>query len=177
MISSANLILSFLTVAAQILLLIVFLLAIFSFGFYSKIAEKYLRNSRAIALAFLVALVATCGSLFYSQVAVFVPCELCWMQRIFMYPQVILLGLSLIKKEEHIIDYSLALATVGIAISLYHNMLIYGATSETSCSLSGISCAVKFVIGFDYITIPLMSLTAFAVIILLLLSQKIAKKI
>src|SRR3989344_6570372 len=80
-------------------------------------------GKHGLLLAFIAALISVGGSLFYSQIAGFTPCELCWFQRIFMYPLVFLLGLALLKKNSHIIDYALSLSIVGGIISLYHNYL------------------------------------------------------
>lgn len=135
---------------------------------------NYITN-HGILLAFLVALASSAGSLFYSQIAGFKPCDLCWYQRIFMYPEVLLLGLALIKKETRILDYALSLSVVGAAISLYHNYVYLGfGTSSCQISASGaVSCATKYVVTFGYVTIPMMALTAFLLIITFLVFKKI----
>ena len=50
---------------------------------------------KGFILAFIVALVSMCGSLYYSDVLGYEPCKMCWYQRICMYPEVLLLGLAL----------------------------------------------------------------------------------
>lgn len=130
-------------------------------------------------LAFLVALGSVAGSLFYSEIAGFTPCDLCWFQRIFMYPLVFLLGWALIKKDRTIIDYALALSVLGGLISLYHNyMYYYNGGLNAFCQLSGaqISCIKRYVFEFGYVTIPLMALTAFLVIIIFLVLAKLGRK-
>ncbi len=77
----------------------------------NPIIQFFSRNG--IALAFLVSLFATAISLFYSDVAGFEPCKLCWLQRIFMYPQIFILGLAWFRKDHKIIDYALILAMIG----------------------------------------------------------------
>jgi len=67
----------------------------------------------ALKLAFLVALIATNGSLFYSEYAKFTPCLLCWLQRIFMYPLVVLFAIAVSKKDDKIFTYTLPLAVIG----------------------------------------------------------------
>lgn len=119
-----------------------------------------------VEIAFIVALTATLGSLFFSEVLQWTPCELCWFQRIFMYPQVIILGIALIKKDRHIKYYSLGLSIVGIIISTYHNY-IQRFNIPTSCSFGDASCLTQYTLKFGYITIPLMAFTAFAMIIVL----------
>ncbi len=176
MISIINLSLSVLTFLAQIFLLWVAVFSLFSFEKLKKLAAKFLSEKNTLLIVFFISLLATGGSLFYSQIAHFVPCELCWFQRIFMYPQVLILAVAIIKKENQIIDYSLTLASVGLLISLYQNYLIYTATESATCLISAVSCATKFVLGLGYVTIPLMAATAFATIITILLLQKISNK-
>ncbi len=166
------------TVIGQILII----LAIFYFVFFRKKYNFILKfiGKYALIFAFLIALVATLGSLFYSQVMGFEPCQLCWFQRIFMYPLVILLGFALFKKDDNITDYALSLSVIGGAISLYHNYMYYsnGGLNAT-CQLAGmnvISCVRRYVFEFGYVTIPLMALTAFALIITLLVLHKIRRK-
>jgi len=147
-------------------------------SFFSKrlkrLREFITRNT--FPLAFIIALIATGSSLYYSQIAGFAPCDLCWLQRIFMYPQVVLLGLAWWKKEGHIIDYSLVLLFIGLAFSLYHNYIYYAAQAATFCSISA-PCTQAYTNGFGYITIPLMSLTAFILIGLLLMNKKWASRL
>lgn len=130
-------------------------------------------SKHGMLLAFIVALVSTAASLFYSQYAGFNPCELCWFQRIFMYPLVFLLGLALIKKDSRIVDYALSLAAMGTLIALNHNYLYYGGSGAfCSLSASGVSCVKSYVFEFGYVTIPLMALTGFLLVIACLLFYK-----
>ena len=96
-----------------------------------------------------------------------------------MYPQIIILGLALIKKQyaerNGIADSALALAVVGWLISAYHNYIYYKGLSSVICKL-GESCVINYVKEFGYITIPMMSLTAFSLIIVFLLYQKQNRK-
>ncbi len=128
-----------------------------------------------LLIAFLASLIAMSGSLFYSNVAGFTPCELCWFQRIFMYPQVIILFMALWKKDKKIVDYSLALSVIGALIAGYHYLLQIGVASGLPCSAIGysVSCVKLFVMEFGYITLPLMSFTAFLLIIVSLVFVKI----
>jgi len=138
-----------------------------------KVYSFFSRNS--IKFAFIIACLAMAGSLFYSNYAGFVPCPLCWFQRIFMYPEVILLGLALIKKDENVIDYNLALSVIGLAISIYHNYIYIQGLYSVVCTTAE-SCIAPYVTEFGYITIPMMALTAFALISLLLINKKIYGK-
>lgn len=125
----------------------------------------------SLALAFVVTLTSIAASLFYSEVAGFEPCYLCWLQRIFMYPQLVLLGLALTRKDLRIVDYSLVLALAGGLVSLYHNYIYYGGASPLPCNAFGFgaTCLKRYVLEFGYITIPLMAFTSFLLLISFLL--------
>jgi len=149
---------------------------VFSFIFVrktNKLIGFVTKNS--IPLALLISLMATLGSLFYSEVAGFAPCDLCWFQRIFMYPQVILLGLAWWKKKDTVIDYSLILILIGSLFSLYHNYIYYTAQTTGFCSIVS-PCTQKYILGFGFITIPLMAIIAFVLMGLLLLNRKIRSR-
>ena len=135
-------------------------------------------GKHAIVLIFIVALVSTLGSLFYSEVAGYEPCKLCWLQRIFMYPQVFLLGIALWKKDKNIVDYSLVLSVIGALIAGYHYLLQLGIAPELPCSAVGysVACSKVFVMNFGYITIPLMALTGVVMLILLGTYKKVWDK-
>ncbi len=176
MTQTVSLILSVLTALTQAALAFAVVLFVLDPKRAKALIGKYAFGRNAIRAAFVIALVATAGSLFYSQIAGFVPCELCWFQRIFMYPQVVILGLALWNHDENIIDSSLALAGIGLIVSLYHNFIIYTAVPSAFCSLTSVSCATKTVLGLGYVTIPLMALTAFATLVMILLSGKSQNK-
>ncbi len=126
-------------------------------------------SKHALAFAFVVALVSTIGSLYFSEIAHFEPCRLCWFQRIFMYPQAILLGLALFKKDTKIFSYAVPLSIIGGAISIYNYFLQVSAaagSAASSCSATGVSCASTPFFSYGYIIIPVMALTGFVLIIL-----------
>ncbi len=129
-----------------------------------------------LLFSFLIASVATGSSLYYSQIAGFAPCDLCWIQRIFIYPLVILLGAAVLKKDRGIIDYVLWLCVGGFLVSLYHNYMNWGGV-QASCAIlnSGVSCIKRYVFELGYVTIPMMALTAFSLIIILLLYSKLSE--
>ena len=161
-----------LTVLGQIFIVA----AIIYLIFFRKIKNKLINflTKNTIALAFLVALFSTSASLYYSGIAGFIPCDLCWLQRIFLFPLVIILGLAWLKKKDEAIDYSLALISIGTIISVYHNYIYYTAVSSTFCSITS-PCTQVYVTGYNYLSLPLMSLTAFLMIGLLLLNKKFNK--
>lgn len=131
-----------------------------------------------VVIAFVLSLIAVAGSLTYSNVIGYEPCFLCWWQRIFMYPQVILLGLALVKKEaQSIKKYALALSIIGAPISIYHilvqNSTRIASTAPCLAVSDGASCAVDLVRVFGSITIPMMCLSIFlAIIVVLSFKQK-----
>ena len=119
--------------------------------------------------AWLIALLGTAGSLFFSEVLDYPPCVLCWYQRIALYPLVLVIGVGIAINDRRVALYALPITFAGLAIGVYHNLLYYGIIPEaiTPCT-EGVPCnAVKLeLLGF--ITIPLMSLGAFAAIALCL---------
>ncbi|KKT82954.1 MAG: putative disulfide formation protein [Candidatus Giovannonibacteria bacterium GW2011_GWC2_44_9] len=129
-------------------------------------------------LAFLVAVASLVLSLFYSDYIGYEPCKLCWYQRIFIYPQVIILGMALYRKDYKIINYALALLFVGTVISLYHNYLSLGGSPFFNCDAFslGASCTKLYVFELNYITIPIMSLTSFLLMFFFLKVQKLYNK-
>lgn len=116
-----------------------------------------------LRLSFLIALVATLGSLYFGEVLKYPPCTLCWYQRICMYPLIIILGAALWTNDRDYFKSFLPLSLIGLAIAVYHNLLYYGLIPDsiTPCS-QGVSCTTKQVEILGFLTIPLMSLTSFA---------------
>jgi|SRR3989344_1560431 len=122
----------------------------------------------ALLLAFFGALFAFVGSYIYSNIFQYAPCMLCWWQRIFMFPLVPLLAVALWKKDRNFFAYPIVLVIIGGAIAIYH--IYEEATGDPlgPCDASGVSCAARYVWEFGYIGIPMLSLTAFTLIGLLL---------
>jgi len=118
-----------------------------------------------IYLAWVQALAATFGSLYYSEIRHFTPCVLCWYQRILMYPLVLIIAVGILRKDKHLYQYVLPMSVLGLIIALYHTLLQRGILPENvaPCGIGG-SCITRFVGYFGFITIPVMSLTAFTVI-------------
>jgi disulfide bond formation protein DsbB len=134
-----------------------------------KILENLLVSAWGISL------IATLGSLYFSEVMKFVPCELCWFQRIFMYPQVILLGMAAIRKEYYIARYSLVLSIIGGLISTYHYLIQkVSFFQDNAISCGNVPCTGQYINWLGFITIPFLALTAF--ILITLLSSIIIRK-
>lgn len=110
-------------------------------------------------------LVATLGSLFFSEVMELPPCVLCWYQRIAMYPLVAILAIGIIRKSLDIAWFVLPLSITGLAISVYHNLLYWKIIPESIAPcMAGVSCTTKFFEWMGFITIPFLALSAFVVI-------------
>ena len=120
--------------------------------------------------AFAVSAIATGGSLFFSEIAHFVPCELCWYQRICMYPLSIVLLLAAIAGDFRVARYLLPLPLVGAGVSVYHLLIENRVVGEsTACFVSAPGgCATKWINEFGYITIPTLALTGFVLLFELL---------
>ena len=137
------------------------------------IVKKY-----TFILGFLVALGAFCLSLFYSNIVGFPPCELCWIQRIFLYPQLILFSMELYKKDRSIIDFSIVFAIFGSIVSMYHIYIENGGSSSLGCAaltpenINQVSCATRYIYEFGYVTMPIMALTLSLFIISILMNYK-----
>src|SRR5271169_4315319 len=104
--------------------------------------------------AFVVTAIATGGSLFLSQVAGFVPCELCWFQRICMYPLSILTLFAAVHNDNRVARYLLPFPVIGAGVSIYHLLIENQVIAEPSaCKVGGAGCAVKWINYFGYMTI------------------------
>ena len=118
--------------------------------------------------AFVVAAIATGGSLFYSQIAGFIPCEFCWFQRVLMYPLSILTLLIAARGDNRAARYLLPLPIVGAGTSIYHMLLEHHVIAEPgACTLTGGGCTANWIAlhSFGYLTIPTLALTAFLLLI------------
>ena len=134
-------------------------------------------------LAWVVAVVATLGSLYFSKYLGFPPCELCWYQRIFMYPLSFLLFIGLWLNDRNCLVYALPLVVVGGGIAIYHNLLIRGVIPQEMQVCSGginslndltfgteaIPCSITYINWWGFINIPLLSLSAFVLIFIALM--------
>jgi disulfide bond formation protein DsbB len=126
--------------------------------------SKVLWQQCGLYVAFSIALTGTLGSLYYSEVAGFVPCTLCWYERILMYPLALITLIGIVKQDEGVADYVLPLSILGIGISTYHYLLQLGVfPHEAVCSI-GIPCDLRYVSYGGFVTIPLMAWAAFVVI-------------
>jgi disulfide bond formation protein DsbB len=122
----------------------------------------------ALWLAFAVALTATLGSLYFSEVARFTPCVLCWYQRIAMYPLVVVLGMAALRGDLGVRRYAAPIAVIGALISLWHiGVERLPGVPQGACSV-GVPCDLIYIERFGFITIPVMALVGFLAVLTLL---------
>ena len=164
-------ILPYLTLISDIFIVLVVLdFILFKFKIKSEMWKGWnVFGKNAMLLAFLVSLGAMLLSLYYSDYLGYEPCKLCWYQRIFIYPQVFMFALALWKRRSDVWKYSLILSIIGFAIAADQYLLQSTNVSVLPCPVTGYSasCSEIFILKFGYLTIPMMSLTAFALLILL----------
>lgn len=136
-------------------------------------------NSKQLFLytAWLISVIATLGSLYFSEISGFIPCELCWYQRILMYPLALILGIATFKNDRSVKKYVLPMAIIGWSISLFHYLeqKVPGFAKVKPCA-NGVPCSTEYINWFGFITIPSLALVAFTLIIILMLLIKSPKR-
>ncbi len=168
-----NLILSIGAICLQILTLVLILALIFTprTNPIRVFFKKY-----AFVFSFILAFSAVALSLFYSEIIGFPPCELCWVNRIFIYPLAILLGMELYKKDKMIVDQAIVLSLLSVLTSIFHIYIERGGKSSLPCAspdvVNQVSCATRYVYEFSYVTIPVMAFSAVFFILMLLINYK-----
>jgi len=127
-------------------------------------------NWNILFLCWLLSSVSAMGSLFFSYVMEFAPCVLCWYQRIFLFPLVLILAIGLFPFDKKVVKYALPLAIVGWLTAAYHNLLYVGIIPESiqPCS-QGVSCTEEYINLLGFLSIPMLSLLSFSTIITLLI--------
>ncbi|MDH3707057.1 MAG: disulfide oxidoreductase [Acidimicrobiia bacterium] len=128
----------------------------------------------SLALAAVVAVGATLGSLYFSEVRNFTPCELCWFQRIAMYPLAVLLPIAAWRRDDSMRLYATVLAGLGAAVSIYHYQLQLFPDQGSSCSADA-PCSFQWIEVFGFVSIPLLALGSFSLVIVLLITPRIAR--
>jgi len=127
-------------------------------------------NWNILFLCWLLVSVSALGSLFFSFVMEFAPCVLCWYQRIFLFPLVLILAIGLFPFDKKVVKYALPLAIAGWLTAVYHNLLYAGIIPESiqPCS-QGVSCTEEYIDLFGFLSIPMLSLLSFSTIVTLLI--------
>ena len=140
---------------------------------YDRVLRATPRQWNLLLIAWLLTLASTAGSLFLSEVMDYVPCVLCWYQRIPMYALGLILGIALRAQDAAVLRYAQPLALVGLVLAAFHCLLYLGFIPKgiQPCG-QGASCADVKLELWGFVTIPLMSLLAFAAIAVVLLLVK-----
>ena len=124
----------------------------------------------ALPLAWIVAVVTMVGSLYYSKVQSYVPCELCWYQRICVYPFAVILGIAAWRRDAGIRVYAVPVFAIGVVIAAYHSWIqAYPPSNGTSFCTADVPCTTRYVWELGFVSLPFMALSAFVVMIALLL--------
>ena len=121
-------------------------------------------GTSALPAAFVVAALATAGSLYFSEVAHFEPCRLCWYQRIAMYPLVVVLAIAAWRRDEGVRRYVLPVVAIGGAISLYHYALEWLPWLDTGACSASVPCTVVWFRQLGFVSLPFLALSAFVLI-------------
>jgi disulfide bond formation protein DsbB len=162
----ATQVISLLTLLSHVIFIGVLVIIIAHAGSRYKLyhfVHKYI-----LKLLFWGILSAVVGSLVYSNIVGYPPCELCWIQRIFLYPQLIIVYMAMRRDDKRIIDYLIPLSVMGALVAFFHSLVQWGFSplgSTIGCVAVGGECAKVYVDSYAYITIPFMSFTVFAYII------------
>lgn len=130
-------------------------------------------------IAWTTALLSLAGSLYFSEVLDFAPCNLCWWGRILMYPLVVIIGVGILRREHQWAYYALPLSLAGVLLAFYHSLLQWGIIPEViqSC-VATTPCTTKYINLFGFVTIPFLELAAFTLIaVCLYLYQKESNRV
>jgi len=168
-VSDLNFILSLGVVAMQIGSAILFLMWLWPSAIPNAGEILPLVKRWGLAKLFVLASIGAVMTLVYSDILGFEPCPLCWWQRIFLYPQVILFGMALWKEKyrETVVDASIVLSVFGLGFALYHHLLQMMPAGTLPCPATGPSCAQITFIEFGYVTFPMMAVALFGLIIVM----------
>ncbi|NQV88243.1 MAG: disulfide bond formation protein B [Parcubacteria group bacterium] len=174
--NSFSFILSILTIFGMVGI-VVFVVALFHQKKQWSRKLIYFVGKNSLALTFTVALAGTIGSLIYSNIIGYAPCELCWIQRIFLYSQVVILATALWIKDKGVIPYSIVLSICGALVALYQVYTTQlGGLSFTQCTALEGACSKLFVNEWGFVTIPFMALVAFLLMFFIMVNGKIHHK-
>lgn len=143
--------------------------------------NKYLAfiDKHYLSLGFLVSLSASLFVLVYSEIIGFVPCYLCWYQRVFLFPMPFIFGMAIWYKDRKIVKYVLPLLSAGALVSVYMNLVYYfnPNAADIPCDATGASCYQQLVHVFGgYVSIPMLALTTFVALITIVLVAHFYKK-
>ncbi len=140
----------------------------------ARLAQEVGGQGRTVlAFAWVVSVIATGGSLYYSEIVGFTPCLLCWYQRIAMYPLVPVLGIAALTGDVRSWRYSVPLAAIGLAIAIYHVTIQFRPALEITACLESVPCTARYVSAFGFVSIPVMAGGGFLLISALVLTARL----
>jgi len=137
---------------------------------FNPVLSRLVDSVRPFSLRLAATVAATCmaGSLYFSEVAGFLPCTLCWYQRIAMYSLAVVLTVAAIRRDTAIRWYALPLAGIGFAIATYHWLLERFPSIDAGACSASVPCEFVWFERFGFVTLPFMAMTGFAAVITLL---------
>jgi disulfide bond formation protein DsbB len=162
-VSTVALFFSILAIVANVTVVIVVAMAIT--GRAGRL--RALIGSSALPGAFVVATMATLGSLYFSEIVHLEPCRLCWYQRIAMYPLVVILGIAAWRRDDRVFRYAAPIAAIGAAISVYHYLLEWFPWLDSGTCSATVPCTVVWFRELGFVSLPYLALSAFVLIITL----------
>ena len=155
------------------ILMQIFAVAAFAVLFFRPKKNKFLAfiDKHYLTLGFIITLLSALFSLVYSEIIGFVPCYLCWYQRVFMFPLVFIFGAAIWSKDRKVVKYPLPILAVGLIFSVSQNFFYYfGDSSNLPCDASGVSCYQQLINEFGgYISIPMLALSGYVALIAIVL--------
>ncbi len=127
---------------------------------------QLLTDRQLLYIAWLIALGGMLGSLYFSEALGWMPCVLCWYQRIALYPLVVILPIGILRHDRLVALYALPLTLIGMFLSGYHSLLQAGVIPEqiSPCATTGVSCVTNYGVWFGFVSIPLLSYIAFTLV-------------
>jgi disulfide bond formation protein DsbB len=150
---------------------LIFVASFLSDGIHDGFARaRHRLRPFSVTAAWAVATLATAGSLYFSEIAHYTPCILCWYQRIAMYPLVLILGIAAWRRDLGIRVYAVPVAVVGAIISTYHYFLEWFPQIDTGACSAGVPCTQVWFREFGFVSLPFLALIAFLLIITFLLA-------
>lgn len=150
-------------------------LGILALIFRHKVISRFVER-RALMLSFLLVGGSVLGSFYYSGILGFEPCRLCIYQRWLMIALAVVAGLAAYRGDRGAFPYIAGLSFTGFLVGLYHTLLPILQSSYV-CAPGEVSCTAIYVTGFGYITIPIMSVTVFAALLLVWAFQRTPKAV
>ena len=144
LVSNVTNLLSLLIIASDALAVLLFILLVTPLG-RNRRGKAVLDffGTNAIAFSLVIAIGSVASSLFYSEIAHFVPCLLCWWQRIILYPQAVILLVALIANDERVRKYCATLSAIGVVLATYHSYLQFGGNALVPCAANGITLRTR----------------------------------